>query len=68
MSMYYVQRLCVNIIMFNKNPRHVKIMSIRDQKQNRKFREDENILFLFLGTKIKIWNIRTKNLFNQKIK
>jgi len=54
--------------MFNKNPRHVKIMSIRDQKQNRKFREDENILFLFLGTKIKIWNIRTKNLFNQKIK
>ena len=40
--------------------KHVKIISIGDQKQNKKICEDENIQFNFLGTKIKIrytyWN------------
>jgi len=38
---YYVQK-------------NVKIISIKDQKQNKKFCEDENIQFNFIGTKIKI--------------
>jgi len=38
---YYVQK-------------NVKIISIKDQKQNKKFCEDENIQFNFIETKIKI--------------
>jgi len=38
---YYVQK-------------YVKIISINDEKQNKKFCEDENIQFNFIGTKIKI--------------
>jgi len=42
---YYVKKKC---------RKHVKIISIGDQKQNKKICEDENIQFNFLGTKIKI--------------
>ena len=40
--------------MFKKCQNHVKIISIKDQKQNKKFCEDENIQFNFIGIKIKI--------------
>ena len=40
--------------MFKKCQKHVKIRSIKDQKQNKKLCEDENIQFNFIGTKIKI--------------
>ena len=40
--------------MFKKCQKHVKIISIKDQKQNKKFCEDENIRFNFIETKIKI--------------
>jgi len=42
---YYVQKKC---------QKHVKIISIKDQKQNKFFCEDENIQFNFIGIKIKI--------------
>ena len=37
-----------------KNVKYVKIISIKDEKQNNFFCEDENIQFNFIGTKIKI--------------
>jgi len=40
--------------MFKKCQKYVKIISIKDEKQNKKFCEDENIQFNFIGTKIKI--------------
>ena len=40
--------------MFKKCQKHVKIITIKDQKQNKKFGEDENIQFNFIGTEIKI--------------
>jgi len=40
--------------MFKKCQKHYKIISIKDQKQNKFFCEDENIQFNFIGTKIKI--------------
>jgi len=43
--LYYVQK---------KYQKHVKIISIRDEKQNNFFCEDENIQFNFIGSKIKI--------------
>jgi len=62
MFVYYVQPLYI-VIVFKKIQKHVKIIFIRDQKQNKKFCEDENIQFNFLGTKIKIHNIyRDKKL------
>ena len=43
-------------------------MTIKDEKQNKKICEDENIQFNFLGTKIKIRYIyKDKNLFNPSI-
>ena len=54
--LYYVQPLYI-LIVFKKIQKHVKIIFIRDQKQNKNFCEDENIQFNFLGTKIKIHNI-----------
>jgi len=39
MSVYYVQLLHVHII-FKKCQEHVKIISVRDQKQNKKNCED----------------------------
>ena len=39
--------------MFKQCQKHVKIMSIRDQKQKKLFCGDENISFYFLGTKTK---------------
>ena len=56
MFVYYVQPLYI-VIVFKKIQKHVKIIFIRDQKQNKKFCEDENIQFNFLETKIKICNI-----------
>jgi len=56
MFVYYVQLLYI-LIVFKKIQKHVKIIFIRDQKQNNFFYEDENIQFNFLGTKIKIHNI-----------
>jgi len=56
MFVYYVQPLYI-LIVFKKIQKHVKIIFIRDQKQNKFFCEDENIQFNFLGTKIKIHNI-----------
>ena len=53
MFVYYVQPLYI-LIVFKKIQKHVKIIFIRDQKQNKLFYEDENIQFNFLGTKIKI--------------
>ena len=41
-------------IMFKKCQKHVKIIPIKNQKQNKKICEDENIQFNFIGTKIKI--------------
>jgi len=61
MSVYYIRHLYIHI-MFKKCQKHVKIIFIKDQKQNIFFCEDENIQFNFIGTKIKI--IGTKNLFN----
>jgi len=40
--------------MYKKYQKHVKIISIRDEKQNNFFCEDKNIQFNFVGTKIKI--------------
>ena len=40
--------------MFKKCQKYVKIISIKDEKQNKKICEDENIQFNFIGTKIKI--------------
>jgi len=53
-------------ILCSKNiKKHVKIISIRDQKQNQKLYMDENILFYFLETKINFdIFLKTKNLFN----
>jgi len=56
MFVYYVQPLYI-LIVFKKIQKHVKIIFIRDQKQNKIFCEDENIQFNFLGTEIKIHNI-----------
>jgi len=56
MFVYYVQPLYI-LIVLKKIQKHVKILFIRDQKQNKKICEDENIQFNFLGTKIKIHNI-----------
>ena len=44
--------------MFKTYQKHVKIISIKDQKQNKNFCEDENIQFNFIGTKIKIRYIK----------
>ena len=53
--------------MFKKYQKHVKIISIKDQKQNKKFCEDENIQFNFIGTKIKIRYIyRDEKLISTK--
>ena len=55
--LYYVRLLCSTFVYsycVQKNLKHVKIIFIRDQKHNKKFCEDENIQFKFLGTKIKI--------------
>ena len=40
--------------MFTKCQKYVKIISIKDEKQNKFFCKDENIQFNFIGTKIKI--------------
>ena len=40
--------------MFKKCQKHIKIISIKDQKQNKFVCEDENIQFNFMGIKIKI--------------
>ena len=40
--------------MFKKCQKHIKIIFIKDQKQNKIFCEDENIQFNIIGTKIKI--------------
>ena len=40
--------------MFKKYEKHVKIIFIKNEKQNKFFYEDENIQFNFIGTKIKI--------------
>ena len=64
MFVYYVQPLYI-LIVFKKSQKHVKIIFIRDQKQNNFFSEDENIQFNFLGLKSKFTIfIGTKNLFN----
>jgi len=42
------------ILCSKKCHKHVKIISITDQKQNEFFCEDENVQFSFIGTKIKI--------------
>jgi len=48
MSIYYVH------IMFKKCQEHIKIIFVRDQKQNKKICENENNSFYFIRTKIKI--------------
>jgi len=53
MSVYYIRHLYIHI-MFKKCEKHVKIIFIKDEKQNKFFYEDENIQFNFIGTKIKI--------------
>jgi len=53
MSVYYIRHLYIHI-MFKKCQKYVKIISIKDEKQNKKFCEDENIQFNFIGAKIKI--------------
>ena len=40
--------------MLKKCQKHIKIISFKDEKQNKKFCEDENIRFNFIETKIKI--------------
>jgi len=66
MSVYYVQLLYVRI-MLQKCQEHVKTIFIKDRKQNKKIYENENTLFYFIRTKIKICIfIGTKNLFNPK--
>jgi len=53
----YVHLLCSTFIYsyyVKKSQKHVKIILIKDQKQNKKFCEDENVQINFLGTKIKI--------------
>jgi len=57
MSVYYIRHLYI-YIMFKTYQKHVKIISIKDQKQNKNFCEDENIQFNFIGTKIKIRYIK----------
>jgi len=47
MSDYYIRHLYIHI-MFKKCQKHVKIISIKDQKQNKFFCEDENIQFNFI--------------------
>jgi len=42
------------ILCSKKCQKHVKIISIKDKKQNNFFYDDENIQFNFTGTKIKI--------------
>ena len=55
--------------MLKRCQKYVKIISIKDEKQNNFFCEDENIQFNFIGTKIKIVIfIGTKNLFNPILK
>ena len=54
---FYVCSLCSTFIYSYYIKKNVKIISIRDQKQNKKFCEDKNIRFNILGTKIKIRNI-----------
>jgi len=53
MSVYYIRYLYIHI-MFKKCQKYFKIISIKDEKQNKFFCEDENIQFNFIGTKIKI--------------
>ena len=53
MSVYYIRHLYIHI-MFKKCQKHVKIRSIKDQKQNKIFCEGENIQFNFIGSKTKI--------------
>jgi len=53
MSVYYIRYLYIHIV-FKKCQKHVKIIIIKDQKQNKFFCEDENIQFNFIGTEIKI--------------
>jgi len=53
MSVYYIRHLYIHI-MFKKCQKYFKIISIKDEKQNKKFCEDENVQFNFIGTKIKI--------------
>jgi len=58
--LFYVHLLCSTFVYsycVQKIQKHVKIIFIRDQKQNKIFCEDENIQFNFLWTKIKIHNI-----------
>jgi len=52
MSIYYIRHLYIHI-MFKKYEKHIKIIFIKDRKQNKKFCEDENIQFNFIRTKIK---------------
>jgi len=53
----YVRLLYSTFIYSYYVQKNVKIISIKGQKQNKKFCEDENIQFNFIGTKIKIYYI-----------
>jgi len=53
MFVYYIQHLYIHI-MLKKCQKHIKIISFKDEKQNKKFCEDENIQFNFIRIKIKI--------------
>ena len=53
MSVYYIRHLYIHII-FKKYQEHIKIISIKNQKENKKIWKDENIQFRFIKTKIKI--------------
>jgi len=71
--LYYVRLLC-SIFVYSycvqKIQKRVKIIFIRDQKQNKNFCEDENIRFNFLGTKIKIHYIHIHYIYiyrNEKL-
>ena len=48
MFVYYVQPLYI-LIVFKKIQKHVKIIFIRDQNQNKFFYEDVNIQFNVFG-------------------
>jgi len=50
----YVRLLYSTFIYSYYVQKNVKIISIKGQKQNENFCEDENIQFNFIGTKIKI--------------
>jgi len=52
--LYYVRLLYSTFVYSYCVQKHVEIIFIRDQKQNKKFCEDESIRFKFSGTKIKI--------------